>query len=303
MNEKRREGQRYRVADVPSLPVHETAVSATSSRRQTTDAITHCHLEGSSLTCINLAAHCLASHLQRRRCCCGRHVMAMPKAKKRPTKLSITMEQILWPPGLRMQTDFISVETEAELLSIFRALDWPSLPGRRSLHYGYTFSYKTFGIDQDTPYKPFPAWLDRALPAEYRKPDQVCVQHYPPGAGIPPHVDTHSAYDELYSLSLGAPVTMQFRHGKRGDRVDVDLPPRSMVQMDGDARLHWTHGIRARKTDALPNGTVRPRVDRWSITYRWLRAQPGCDCGNVELCDTAQAKNGIERELRWKQQA
>jgi hypothetical protein len=204
------------------------------------------------------------------------------------------------PSGIIFQHDFITPDHEQQLIQIFDSLDWPERPGRRSLHWGYTFSYKTFGIDEETPYKPFPDWLVPLLPTgEGRPPDQVCLQYYPPGSGIPPHVDTHSAFDQLYALSLGAPVFMVFREGS-GPKVDVDLPPRSMMQMKGDARLHWTHGIKARRTDTLADGTKRLREPRWSITYRWLREGATCDCGNERVCDTAQARVGIEREYRWK---
>ncbi|KAI3324558.1 hypothetical protein HD806DRAFT_48731 [Xylariaceae sp. AK1471] len=248
------------------------------------------------------------------------------------------------PHGLKFQADFISPSHEASLLHIFQhSLSWPvpKTPGARlSLHYGYTFDYKTFGVDPAVPYKPFPDWLQPLIPelegeAEdgdgdgdgggRRLPDQVCLQYYPPGAGIPPHVDTHSAYDELYALSLGSPVVMQFRRtrGEKGgangmagcvgegkgegveverEVVDVDLPPRSMMQISGDSRLHWEHGIKKRKKDVLADGTVRMRADRWSITYRWLREGGECECGNERLCDTAQRRTGVEREYRWKQQ-
>ncbi|KAI1159847.1 hypothetical protein F5B18DRAFT_676745 [Nemania serpens] len=238
------------------------------------------------------------------------------------------------PRGLRLQADFITPAHEARLLHIFRhELDWPAArkPGARlSLHYGYTFDYRTFGVDPAIPHRPFPAWLRPLIPRVAnrgrgrdgegegereeegdkegdRDPDQVCLQHYPPGAGIPPHVDTHSAYDELYALSLGSPVIMQFRRTRDGEggsgreTVDVDLPPRSMMQMSGDARLHWEHGIRKRRNDALlPGGAVRPRADRWSITFRWLRPGGACACGDLRLCDTAQKRAGVEREFRWK---
>ncbi|KAG5953566.1 hypothetical protein E4U53_004785 [Claviceps sorghi] len=206
------------------------------------------------------------------------------------------------PSGLFMQTDFLTPEAERQLLDIVARLEWPLLPGRRSLHYGYTFSYKTFGIDTDIPFKAFPEWLLPLFPPdETAEPDQVCLQHYPPGAGIPPHVDTHSAYDQLYALSLGSPVLMQFRDGE-GTRVEVDLPPRSMLRMSGPSRLHWTHGIRARKTDTLPDGQVRPRGDRWSITFRWLRGEAACECGDERLCDTAQRRRGVRREYRWEKE-
>jgi hypothetical protein len=215
--------------------------------------------------------------------------------------LTNTMEELpIQPAGLFWQDDFITVEHEERLLHIFRhELAWPDRTGRLSLHYGYTFDYKTFGVDPDIPFRDFPAWLQPLLPTrEGRPPDQVCLQHYPPGAGIPPHVDTHSAYDQLYALSLGAPLLMQFQRG--GERVEVDLAPRSMLQMSGDARLHWTHGIKKRKTDTLPNGTVRRRGDRWSITYRWIRESGECPCGDVGLCDTAMRRLGVEKEYRWK---
>ncbi|KAH8434415.1 uncharacterized protein LDX57_012062 [Aspergillus melleus] len=201
------------------------------------------------------------------------------------------------PRGIFWEDDFISPEHEQRLLSIFRnELEWADRPGRLSLHYGYSFDYKTFGVDPDIPYKEFPDWLKPLIPTtESRPPDQVCLQYYPPGAGIPPHVDAHGAWDQLYALSMGAPAIMQFR--KAEERVDVDLTPRSMMQMAGDARLHWTHGIKKRKTDTLSDGTVRSRADRWSITYRWVR-EGECECGNLELCDVAQRRNGTEKEKR-----
>ncbi|EGY21917.1 hypothetical protein VD0002_g8683 [Verticillium dahliae] len=213
------------------------------------------------------------------------------------------MEELpIQPSGIFMQQDFITPEHEAALLTIFQTqLTWPDRKGRLALHYGHTFSYKTFGIDEATAYIPFPAWLPALLPrTEARAPDQVCLQYYAPGTGIPPHVDTHSAFDQLYALSLGAPVSMQFRDGATGARTDVDLLPRSIMAMRGDARLHWTHGIRSRKTDPLPDGGARPREGRWSLTYRWLRPGAVCECGNEKLCDTAQRRLGIEKEYRWK---
>ncbi|PLB36789.1 uncharacterized protein BDW47DRAFT_108072 [Aspergillus candidus] len=210
-----------------------------------------------------------------------------------PTQLT---ELPIEPHGLLWQDDFVSAEHEQRLIALFKGLEWADRPGRLSLHYGYTFDYKTFDIDPEIPYKEFPDWLRPLIPpTESRPPDQVCLQFYPPGAGIPPHVDAHGPYDQLYALSLGAPALMQFRRGDR--RVEVDLTPRSMMQMAGDSRLHWTHGIKKRKTDTLPDGTVRLRENRWSITYRWLR-DGDCECGDLELCDVAQRRNGAEKEKR-----
>lgn len=95
---------------------------------------------------------------------------------------------------------------------------------------------------------------------------------------------------------------MQFRHdGATGEKVEIDLPPRGMMRMKGDSRLHWTHAIKTRKTDKLGDGKVRLREERWSITYRWALDSGVCECGNERLCDTAMAKRGVEREYRWKE--
>ncbi|KAF5612510.1 Alkylated DNA repair alkB like 8 [Fusarium sp. NRRL 25303] len=217
---------------------------------------------------------------------------------------TLRMEELpIKPSGIFMQQNFITPEHEQKLIHIFEnELEWPVRGGRLSLHYGYTFSYKTFGIDEETPFKPFPDWLVPLLPTtEGRPPDQVCLQQYAPGTGIPPHVDTHGPFDQLYSLSLGSPLFMQFANKETGEKIEVDLLPRSMMQMSGDSRLHWTHGIKSRKTDTLSDGTIRLRKIRWSLTYRWLREGAECECGNEKLCDTAQRRKGIEREYRWKQ--
>jgi hypothetical protein len=70
--------------------------------------------------------------------------------------------------------------------------------------------------------------------------------------------------------------------------------------MDGDARLYWTHGIRKRKTDVLDDGSLRPRADRWSITFRWSRSGGDCPCGDAELCDSEERRRGVEKHYRWK---
>lgn len=215
------------------------------------------------------------------------------------------MEELaISPSGILVQKDFITPEHEQELIRIFtHDLEWPDRRGRLSLHYGYEFSYKTFGLEEDNPWRAFPDWLVPLLPTtEERPPDSICLQQYAPGTGIPPHVDTHGPFDQLYALSLGSPVFMQFADSSSSEKhkVEVDLPARSMMQMRGDARLHWTHSIRARKTDTLDDGTVRPRGLRWSITYRWRREGGECECGDEKLCDTAMRRRGEEKPKRWE---
>ena len=49
--------------------------------------------------------------------------------------------------------------------------------------------------------------------AEHGYFDQVTVNDYDPGHGIPPHVDTHSPFEEVFAaLSLKSGATMHFKN-------------------------------------------------------------------------------------------
>jgi len=58
---------------------------------------------------------------------------------------------------------------------------------------------------------------------------------YSPGDGIPPHVDTHSAFsDKIVSLSLQSDIVMDWR---KGDLLThVLLPRRSLCVMTSESR-------------------------------------------------------------------
>ncbi|KAK4670633.1 uncharacterized protein QC763_214240 [Podospora pseudopauciseta] len=254
-----------------------------------------------------------------------------------------------WPAiGLTLVHEFISPAEEQEMISAFHAISLlsPADSKRRiSQHFGHHFDYTTFGIDESK-HSPVPAYitnfLDR-LPVDTdgkeagRKPDQFTVQYYPPGAGIPPHVDTHSMFGEaLYSLSFGSGVPMIFRmsgenearklrlpkrslqessdgnvNGKVGGEIldkaegvvvhpawELMLPARSLLVMRGASRYGYTHGIRPRKTDTMDGVTVK-REGRYSITMRSVRRDEeiGCDCLFPGVCD-ARVRQEQEAALR-----
>ncbi|KAK4200954.1 hypothetical protein QBC40DRAFT_279164 [Triangularia verruculosa] len=255
-----------------------------------------------------------------------------------------------WPKiGLTLIHEFISPAEEQEMITAFHAispLNSADAKKRISQHFGHHFDYTTFGIDESK-HSPVPSYimnfLDR-LPVDTegkergRKPDQFTVQYYPPGAGIPPHVDTHSMFGEaLYSLSFGSGVPMIFRmsgenearklrlpkrslqepvgaDGKpveeKGNKVDgvavhpaweLMLPARSLLVMRGASRYGYTHGIRPRKTDVVDGTTVR-RDGRYSITMRSIRRgkEIGCDCLFPGVCD-ARVRQEQEARERLRQ--
>ncbi|XP_076869371.1 tRNA (carboxymethyluridine(34)-5-O)-methyltransferase ALKBH8 isoform X2 [Brachyhypopomus gauderio] len=219
------------------------------------------------------------------------------------------------PPGLSVWEEFVSPEEELQLL---QAVDWAShtddvrvqkkLKHRRVKHYGYEFRYDNNNVDKD---KPLPGGLPAQCDAVLHRclsvghitvlPDQLTVNQYQSGQGIPPHVDTHSAFeDTILSLSLGAKTVMEFRHPD-GHSVAVVLPGRSLLVMKGEARYLWTHGITPRKFDVVPaskddgssgvvtsdpsNLTLSHRGTRTSFTFRKVRHAP-CDCAYPSVCDS-----------------
>ncbi|KAF7662152.1 hypothetical protein LDENG_00243880 [Lucifuga dentata] len=218
------------------------------------------------------------------------------------------------PEGLVVVEDFVSPEEEVLLLA---AIDWSSslddvtaqksLKHRKVKHYGYEFRYDNNSVDKD---KPLSAGVPEVcLPVLERcvrdrhidiMPDQLTVNQYETGQGIPPHVDTHSAFeDTILSLSLGAKTVMEFRHPD-GRVVPVLLPPRSLLVMKRESRYLWTHGITPRKFDMVPacspqcpaqttsDVTLSKRGTRTSFTFRKIRHAP-CRCAFPSACDSQGA--------------
>ncbi|KAM5246568.1 tRNA (carboxymethyluridine(34)-5-O)-methyltransferase ALKBH8 [Ctenodactylus gundi] len=218
------------------------------------------------------------------------------------------------PPGLLVVEEIISSEDEKMLLD---SVNWTedtdnlnyqkSLKHRRVRHFGYEFHYENNNVDKD---KPLPGGLpdicnkilEKWLAEGYikHKPDQLTINQYEPGQGIPAHIDTHSAFeDEIVSLSLGSEIVMDFKHPD-GVTVQVMLPRRSLLVMTGESRYLWTHGITPRKFDTVQASehhksgvitgdiehlTLRKRGIRTSFTFRKVRNTP-CTCNYSLVCDS-----------------
>lgn len=103
----------------------------------------------------------------------------------------------------------------------------------------------------------------------------VQVNEYPPGVGLSPHIDTHSAFEgSIFSLSLAGPCIMEFRRYLEGawlanatssidmkdknldnctsfSRRAIYMPPRSMLLLSGEGRYAWHHYIPHHKVFSL----------------------------------------------------
>jgi alkylated DNA repair dioxygenase AlkB len=185
------------------------------------------------------------------------------------------------PVGLALLEDFVStVEADAFLKSVDDA-PWRTDLLRRVQHYGYRYDYRARTIDRSMYLGPLPEWTapfmekiqSTALFSEL--PDQLIVNEYLPGQGITPHVDCVPCFGPVVvSLSLGSTCSMEL--SRAGSSIDILLPLRSLLVLSGEARFHWKHGIRARRSDTY-NGVRHPRGRRVSFTFRKISAK-----GSVE---------------------
>ncbi|XP_031202318.1 alkylated DNA repair protein alkB homolog 8 isoform X3 [Mastomys coucha] len=185
------------------------------------------------------------------------------------------------PPGLLVVEDIISEEEEKMLLE---SVNWTGDTGNQNCLPEICSSI-----------------LEKLLKEGYikHKPDQLTINQYEPGHGIPAHIDTHSAFeDEIISLSLGSAIVMDFKHPE-GVTVQVMLPRRSLLVMTGESRYLWTHGITPRKFDTIQASeqfkggiitndigdlTLSKRGMRTSFTFRKVRRMP-CNCSYPSVCD------------------
>ena len=102
--------------------------------------------------------------------------------------------------------------------------------------------------------------------------DQMIVNEYQPGSGIPAHVDAAFFDDTIVSLSLGSPCIIEFDQDRAKRHEQLLLEPRSALVLTLEARHAWKHGIRARLSDVW-QGRELPRDRRVSVTFRTMRVR------------------------------
>ncbi|XP_061359881.1 alkylated DNA repair protein ALKBH8 homolog isoform X2 [Gastrolobium bilobum] len=205
-------------------------------------------------------------------------------------------------PGIYLVHDFITAKEEEALLQAVDCRPWNSLSKRRVQHYGYEFRYDTRNVNTRHCLGELPSFVSPILErisscstfknAENVVLDQLTVNEYPPGVGLSPHIDTHSAFEDLiFSLSLSGPCIMEFRRYANSDglprvissaatkvespeddsnfiRRAIYLPPRSLLLMSGEARYAWQHYIPHHKVDKVNGRVIRRASRRVSFTFR-----------------------------------
>lgn len=175
--------------------------------------------------------------------------------------------------GLRYEPEFLSRDEEAALIDIIRSLPLHAAQykeytaRRRVVSYGGSYDFDTNELQ---PAEPLDA---RLLPLRARvaawhgvAPEQfvhALVAEYAPGTPLGWHRDVPN-FEGIVGVSLGGVATMRFRPypyepSMRRQVVSLDVQPRSIYRMAGDARWKWQHSV------------VATKELRWSITFREAR--------------------------------
>jgi alkylated DNA repair dioxygenase AlkB len=176
-------------------------------------------------------------------------------------------------PGFSIRHDYIDPDEEHYLLQHLESGPWESDWRRRIQQYGLGYGSKG---GAPVWLRDFPEWLV-ALAARVAKdtrferfPENCVINEYIPPLGIGPHKDYPAFGPTIACVSLGSDVVTDFRHARRGLKVSVHVPARSLWVITGEARSQWQHGIAARFTDMI-HGERRRRARRVSITFRTAR--------------------------------
>jgi alkylated DNA repair dioxygenase AlkB len=176
--------------------------------------------------------------------------------------------------GLTYRPDFLSNDEHSKLWNIIRQQSWLGDIKRRVQHYGWKYDYKARSIDYSMYLGELPYWAKeialRLKSEGYMPevPDQLIVNEYQPGQGIANHIDCEPCFgNTIISISLGAPIVMDFIQKRSREKIDVLLEPRSLTVVQDESRYQWTHGIAARKTDQF-HGRKFERQLRISLTFR-----------------------------------
>jgi alkylated DNA repair dioxygenase AlkB len=125
--------------------------------------------------------------------------------------------------------------------------------------------------------------------------DQLTINEYSPGEGIPPHVDSHSPFEDVFcSLSLGSGVVMTVT-SPEDESKHFYLKPRSILFISGEARFSHPHSIAQRKLDRVEDRLIF-RSRRISMTFRKIR-KGECKCPYVKYCDSQKAN--LHKYHQW----
>ena len=168
------------------------------------------------------------------------------------------------PAGLVYRADFLSSQEEARLIDGIAGLTLRPAPykaylaRRRIASFGSTYDFDSQRLNRRRRSPTSSSRCARAWPVQH-----VLVTEYAPGTPLGWHRDTPE-FDCIAGVSLAGPCELRWRRfppGSGDPVLRLDVAPRSLYVLSGEARWGWQH-------------SVAPTRDlRYSITLRTLRAR------------------------------
>lgn len=174
------------------------------------------------------------------------------------------------PEGFRYEPNLLSPEEERALIEQFGTLDLKPFHfhgyegNRRVVSFGHHYDFSDQKLKQTRPIPEFllPLRAKAGVFASIASDDlsHVLITEYAPGAGIGWHRDK-SVFGDVIGVSFASACRFRFRRqaGKKWERAEQLLEPRSIYLMRGASRTEWEHSI--------PAGEEL----RYSVTFRTLR--------------------------------
>ncbi len=173
------------------------------------------------------------------------------------------------PRGLIFSPEFLTTAEENDLVAFIGSIEFRTFQmhgvtaKRRIKQYGWHYAFESYQL---TPADPIPvefasigarsANLAGIDPSEWA---EVLVTEYAAGAGIGWHRDA-PGFGIVAGVSMRGACRMRFQSGEGASRMTsaIQLPPRSLYLLTGEARTKWQHMI------------PPTRELRYSITFRTL---------------------------------
>jgi alkylated DNA repair dioxygenase AlkB len=177
------------------------------------------------------------------------------------------------PPGLGYEPAWLSPREEAALIALVKQLPlreakYKSYTARRRVvSYGGQFDYDSNELKPSAPLieelHPLRERVAHWAGIDARALVHVLVAEYSPGTPLGWHRDVPD-FEDVFGVSLGSAAQLRFRpyppeSPKRADILRLEVAPRSLYALRGEARWGWQHSVAP--VDAL----------RWSITFRTAR--------------------------------
>jgi len=175
------------------------------------------------------------------------------------------------PPGFAYAPEFLSRQEEAEIAAWLATLPFEPFQfrgyegKRRVISFGWRYDFTRSHLEKadDMPAELLAVRGRAAGQAGLAPQDlqQCLLNEYLPGAPIGWHRD-RPIFEKVVGISLLAPCTFRLRRrvGEGFERAALELAPRSIYTISGEARTAWEHSIPPVK------------AHRYSITFRNFRA-------------------------------